>query len=287
MMLTTVIVAVLLAVILAVVAALVLRHKLRHIWRRIWELEKTTKLLEQDNVNLRKNAFLAGAPELRLPPRLPSQHGEDLILWSFFGGRRQGFFVEVGAYDGVVFSNTYFLEALGWRGILVEPNSTVVDCCARARPFSRTVHAALSDTPGGAMELFVVEGERGLDALSYVGNPQAQLDRVKRSGGRVRTTTVPRMTLDEVLGEEVTHLDVVSIDVEGHELSVLAGFDIDRFRPDVMVIEDNTHGRDRGVPQLLASHGYVERFRTDCNVFYCRPEEQRRFAFPDPEVRIS
>ena len=34
-------------------------------------------------------------------------------------------------------------------------------------------------------------------------------------------------------------------------------------------------------------HGYVERFRTDCNVFYCRPEEQRRFEFPDPEVRIS
>lgn len=281
-----VLVAVSLVAVLAAIAMLFLRHKFRLVWHRLWQLEEKAAALEQGNIDLRKNIFLAGAPNLRLPARLPSQHGEDLLLWSFFGGRQHGFFVEVGAYDGVALSNTYFLEALGWSGILVEPNSRLIEQCAQARPFSRAVHAAISDSSGGTLELSIVEGEPDLDALSYVGAPEAHIARVKRTGGSVRNETVPRMTLDEVLGEDVTHVDLVSIDVEGHELSVLAGFSIDKYQPDILLVEDNSHGRDRLVSRFLADRGYVERHRTDCNVFYCRADEQRCIEFPPPGARI-
>ena len=278
--------AVSLAAAVAAIAMLILRNKFRLVWRQLWQLEEKTAALEQDNIDLRKSIFLSVDSKLRLPALLPSQHGEDLLLWSFFGGRRHGFFVEVGAYDGVIFSNTYFLEALGWTGILVEPNSRLIERCVQARPFSRAVHAAISDSSGGTLELSIVDGEPGLDALSYVGTPDAHIARVEQAGGSVRKESVPRMTLDEVLGDDETHLDLVSIDVEGHELNVLTGFSIDKYQPDVLLIEDNSHGHDRLVSCFLAERGYVERHRTDCNVFYCRADEQRRIEFPPPGARI-
>ena len=276
-----------LAAVLATIAMLFLRRKFRLVWRQLWQLEKKAISLEQENIDLRKSIFLTRAPDLRLPARLPSQHGEDLLLWFFFGGRRQGFFVEVGAYDGVAFSNTYFLEALGWSGILVEPNPGLIERCVQARPFSRCVHAAVSDRSGGTLELSIVEGEPGLDTLSYVGAPQTHVERVRRTGGSERKVRVPRMTLDEVLGEDIAHVDLVSIDVEGHELSVLTGFSIDKYQPDLLLIEDNSHGQDRLVSCFLAERGYIERHRTECNVFYCRADDQRRIDFPLPGERID
>ena len=50
-----------------------------------------------------------------------AQFGEDRILWQVFRRRPSGYFIEVGAYDGVTLSNTYFLEQMGWCGLLVEP----------------------------------------------------------------------------------------------------------------------------------------------------------------------
>ncbi len=56
-----------------------------------------------------------------------SQDGQDEFLdRSVFKGRKSGFFVEIGAHDGVRFSNSAFLEReRGWRGICVEPHPKI------------------------------------------------------------------------------------------------------------------------------------------------------------------
>lgn len=127
----------------ALVAVLLLRRKNREIWQKLWELEAEGNRNREALVAVRKAQCLATMADLRLPPHMPSQHGEDLILWEFFGGRRHGFFVEVGAYNGVSFSNTYLLEAVGWGGILVEANPERFEECVKARPYSRCVQAAI------------------------------------------------------------------------------------------------------------------------------------------------
>jgi hypothetical protein len=55
-----------------------------------------------------------------LPVDFSAQFGEDILLWDIFRGQNDGFFIEVGAYDGVELSVSYIFEALGWRGLLVE-----------------------------------------------------------------------------------------------------------------------------------------------------------------------
>jgi FkbM family methyltransferase len=256
----------------AVVAGAKLKY--RAVWRELFRLRRELDLLMGQVVASRKDATLALIGEAAaLPLALPSQNGEDVILWNFFGRKRKGFYVEVGAYDGFALSNTYFFEAIGWGGVLIEAAPDLHRACVIARPGSVVVHAAVGKR-AGSTTFTVVSGERGVAALSSLAPDHA---RIAREGGNAIQVEVPMRTLDDILGDFPGAVDFVSIDVEGGELDVLGGFDIDRFRPRVLVIEENRPD-DRAVAGWLANHGYVVRFRVEQNVFYVRENDPGTFA---------
>ena len=242
-------------------------HKHRLLWRELFAQRERMDRLEGAQVELAKSAVLAGVGALRLAPRMPSQHGEDLALWRFFGERREGFFVEVGAHDGVTFSNTYFLEAVGWDGICVEPNPVRYRELVKNRPHSRALHAALVSAPANRVTLHVVRDE---DCLSHIRDDARQRARVRVAGGPVEAVSVPAMTLDAVLDGVARPVDLISIDVEGAELEVLEGLDLVRKGPRVLLLEDNSQGADTRVREYLSAHGYAPRARLEANVFYTR-----------------
>ena len=62
---------------------------------------------------------------------------EKELIWQFFGRRRGGFFIEVGANDPCAGSQRWLLEQNGWRGILVEPLSGFFGKLVSARPRSK------------------------------------------------------------------------------------------------------------------------------------------------------
>jgi hypothetical protein len=80
-------------------------------------------------------------------------------------------------------------------------------------------------------------------------------------------------TLNEVLARHTGEIDVVSIDVEGAEFDVLEGFEIRRFRPVMLIIEDLPFTHDRRVAQLLVACGDQARRRVGDNVFYTRADD--------------
>ena len=71
-----------------------------------------------------------------------SQSGEDFIAWHYFDFKKNGFFVEIGAFDGIHLSNTYSFERAGWRGICVEPHPEYFPICKKNRPNSICLHLA-------------------------------------------------------------------------------------------------------------------------------------------------
>lgn len=199
--------------------------------------------------------------EARLPLRFTSQYGEDGFLFELFARRLSGVYVEVGAYDGVTLSVTYPFEALGWTGVLVEPLPERCAECRDNRPHSRVVHAALSRAGSeGTVAFTAVEGSEHSDTLSYLGASDRHLQQVRAEGARARSepTQVPLSTMDAVLEEHEGPIDFVVIDVEGGELDLLDGFDLDRFRPRVLVIEDKALGRDDALVRATSPHGYVD-----------------------------
>src|SRR2546426_6776147 len=68
-------------------------------------------------------------------PRYYSQHSQDRFIDNFLlYGKREGVFVDVGAYDGVALSNTYYFEKeLGWTGICIEPNPIAYESLVKNR----------------------------------------------------------------------------------------------------------------------------------------------------------
>ncbi len=154
-----------------------------------------------------------------------------------------GVFVEAGAYDGYFSSNTYWLERFrGWTGVLIEPIPELAEHARRERPRSQVFQYALvgpdvkTDTvamlQGGAMSL--IKDSWGL--------PAAEKDHVALgaavTGQKLREIVVPTRTLSQVLDEAgVGEIDLLSLDVEGHEVAVLGGLDLTQHSPRALLVE--------------------------------------------------
>lgn len=186
-----------------------------------------------------------------------SQSGEDLLLWEYFGGRHDGFFVEAGANHPTKCSQTWLFEQHGWKGILVEPIAMNSEMLRQQRPGSRVFQCALgAPEQRGRAQLSVAAGNDGLSGLHL--NDGVVVDRMEE---------VEVRTLDEILAEaDNPKLDFVSIDVEGLELQVLRGFDLARHRPAVLLVEDHLQRLD--VHRHLVRHGYRVVKRTGENNWY-------------------
>lgn len=261
-----------------------LRHKNRLIWRQLWKIEeefkKETSQIKNDFEQALKQFSISHIrKDCRLPLAMPSQQGEDVLLWNFFERKMTGYYVEVGAFDGVTHSNTYFFEAIGWHGILVEAGPENYSKCISARPHSQVIHGAVGLQDKDTVDFTVAEGLGDVGAFSYVGHHVGLKGRVEARGGTVRTVSVPAMTLNQILSDVREKIDFVSIDVEGMELEVLQGLDVDRVRPRVFLVEDNSQGRDVLVGDFLRNHGYEERYRRGQNVFYVQEGDPGKFAW--------
>lgn len=207
------------------------------------------------------------------PPAAPyhSLTGEDRLLAAHFAGRPPGFYVEVGAYDGVEMSNTLHFERAGWRGILVEADPDLAAACARNRPGAATVHAA-AVAPGGppAVAFEICEDAPALSSLALAPGDLWRLE-IQTGGRRVRRVEVPARTLDDILAEAgAPAVDFMTIDVEGHEWAVLQGLSLDRWQPEVLLVERNGPLPDRHLLGLIHRHGYVFTRRTGTNDWFLR-----------------
>jgi len=120
-----------------------------------------------------------------------SQYGEDVVLWEYFGGKRDGFFLEAGANHPTTCSQTWLFEQQGWKGILIEPIGKNCENLRQHRPGSRVFQFALgAPEQRGRAQFKVAAGHDGLSGL--VLNQGVQVERVEE---------VEVRTLDDVLAE--------------------------------------------------------------------------------------
>ncbi len=211
-----------------------------------------------------------------------SQMGQDLFLnrWIFRDGG-PGFFVDVGAFDGELGSNTSFFEKrLGWTGVAFEPNPPEFAVLRRTRS-CRAIQACAYDRDGELSFLALSERHdrsraeqllrpRNLTSLALdprhgavmlSGVPEhirsmERLDRLRQvSAVDEALITVPCRRIDSVLAEmAVRTVDYLSIDVEGAELHVLQGIDFSKVRVNVIGVEASPCFPD--VHRLLTGAGF-------------------------------
>ena len=178
----------------------------------------------------------------RYTPR-PSLHDLDAKLSKYLD-YTNGFFIEAGANDGYKQSNTYYLErGLKWRGVLVEAIPELYERCRRLRKHSRVFHNALvaPDYPDDGITMHfaglmsVTEGSMGSDERQQTHiNDGIKCQHISES----YAVRVPVRTLESVLDEvRPPPIDFMSLDVEGYELNVLKGLNLEKYRPEYMLVE--------------------------------------------------
>jgi FkbM family methyltransferase len=194
---------------------------------------------------------------------------ESELVSAFFGERRTGFFVEVGANEPRHLSQTWHLEEKGWRGILVEPNPACAAELRRERPNSTVFQVACSSPEKAGEALFHFSSTSTLSGLERcVDDPGIVYE---------RSETVKVMTLDAILESAGNpKIDFISIDVEGTELDVLKGFSLRKHRPTLLLVEDKVNNLQKH--RHLKSQGYRLVRRTSLNNWYIPSDRPHRLT---------
>lgn len=199
-------------------------------------------------------------------------------MWNLFDYQEKGFYLEVGAFDGIHLSNSYSFEVFGsnWGGICIEPHPTYFPQCKANRPKSTCLHVACV----GSEEIKTIEfSMEELGLLSGVAVDRDDLRR--RYAARNLDFHEPEMiqiqsrTINSILEEHGndTPLDFVSIDVEGFELEVLKGFDLARFQPRAVILEANTKADKKELSSFMMASGYTLARTLRSNLIFVRTLE--------------
>jgi FkbM family methyltransferase len=200
-------------------------------------------------------------------PERNSYAYEEWIIRDFFNDKRDGVFVDVGANDFQFTSNTYYLEkTLGWSGIAVEPLRQFEADYTLHRPRTRFLPFFVADVSNERAKMYVLEKN------TLVSSADPAFTATK--GGDAQQIDVPTITLNDLLdSERIKTFDFLSMDIELWEPKALAGFDIERFRPQLVCIEAHPEVRQQ-ILEYFARHGYIlvgKYLRADLNNLYFTP----------------
>lgn len=210
-----------------------------------------------------------------------AQNGEDIMLWRALSDVERGFYVDIGAQDPISHSVTKFFYERGWRGVNVEPVAHWFSRLEEDRPGDANLQVLVGSEE--AEHAFFEVAETGLSTTS------AELADTYRAQQRVvAERRIAMRTLDSIFADHVRDpVHFLKIDVEGAERDVLAGLNLKRHRPWILVIEatqplSSVESHQAWESDVLAS-GYRLVYRDGLNRFYLADEQSHRaeaFSFP-------
>lgn len=202
------------------------------------------------------------------PQKTYSGEGEDLIIKKVFRGMRNGTYVDVGCYHPLVGSNTYLLHKnYGWSGINIDANPETIALFNKKRPQDTNLNYGVGERNENLT--FYRFTEPAVNTFSKAFYEE----RLKQGSELLEKKEIEVRTLAELLDSCNLNkpIDVLDIDVEGLDLAVVKSNNWDKYRPKMILIEDQTEVNDLyGLPsyQYLTPLGYKLIFNTFSTSFY-------------------
>lgn len=208
-----------------------------------------------------------------------SQLLQDLWICYELSEKRGGFFIEFGATNGVVNSNTWLLEKkFGWDGILIEPNPLWHPMLEANRDVTIDRRCVSSKTGETVSFLTTDASDPELSSIAeFAGGDHFAEVRAKGTEIRVETVSLNDLLLQHNAPVEI---DYLSIDTEGSEYDILSNFDFSRHVIDLISVEQNKNTETK-IEVLLAKHGYERVFKefSQWDGWYARVERAHRSRF--------
>jgi FkbM family methyltransferase len=186
-----------------------------------------------------------------------TQYGEFQSLWRLTGKAHRGTVVEVGANDGIFCSNSYPFIKRGWKGVLIEPNPLVYSTLQGLYENNDSVKSfnVACASSEGFLPLYM--GKDGQTSYATLSSEDSWWYNATRSDN---TVVVQVARLERVLDEAScpADFDILTVDTEGFDYEVLRGLNLTRYKPKVIMTEDEKppFTNMRVKEDLLGSHGY-------------------------------
>ena len=168
-----------------------------------------------------------------------SFHKIEPLIWELCGKKTDGFYVDIGAFDGVDGSNTLYFEKIGWKGICVEPHPVFFKQLVENRK-CQLESCAIWKADEEVDFLAITGYSSMLSGIPDTYDPRHRSrisGEIRSFGGEEQLIKVPGKKFSTICKE--THIDFLSIDTEGSELKILQEIDFSVYNFTVICVENN------------------------------------------------
>jgi FkbM family methyltransferase len=187
---------------------------------------------------------------------------DDYLETHIFKGYKNGFFVDVGAHDGKSLNNTlYFEENNNWTGINVEPIKKVYNDLLVNRPNCININCAVCNNDGNT-EFICNTGYTEMISGIKDTFDKRHIQRLQRENKHYGSTTelieVETKKLETICdSNKISHINYLSIDVEGAEFEVIKSINFDKVYIDVIGFENNYNDTSLPIIKYLQERNYI------------------------------
>lgn len=164
-----------------------------------------------------------------------SQGGEESFLLKYFNKKEKGFFIDVGCHDPFRYSNTQALYRKGWSGINIDANPVTINKFNKYRKRDTNICALISNITNHLEYCYYND-----HALNGIHDNKRKDILINKGYKILKTETINTTTLNKILEKRKYRvIDLLSIDVEGHEMEVLKSINLDLYPVELIIVEEN------------------------------------------------
>tara|TARA_B100000953_G_scaffold139991_1_gene115880 strand:+ start:12 stop:764 length:753 start_codon:yes stop_codon:yes gene_type:complete len=223
------------------------------------------KYLYSSGFNLIKNLYFyfQALKSKKFTKKSYSGGAQDLIINYFFKDKKKGIYIDVGCYHPYNGSNTKLLYDKGWSGINIDLDFHTIDFFNFVRKRDENINIAISDTEG-EKDLYFFHNRSAINSLSEIRKKEAKEIR------KIKTKTLNSVFENSKFKNE--KINLISIDVEGHEIEVLKSINLEKYAPEMVVIEflerdiiNNLEFHNQNISAILNSEIYKHMIKNNYN----------------------
>jgi len=172
-----------------------------------------------------------------------SQWGEDNYIIDFFKNKKNGFYIDIGCFHPIFYSNTCLLYKKGWKGINIDANQTSIDLFNLSRPNDHNICSAISNKQE-SRNFFIDHLFSPVNTIdkSFFENANKNV-----SFKNLKKKKIVTKTFNEAIKDiaNLPEINFLNIDCEGHDCLVLSSFNLKKHKPDLICIETHEDSGDK------------------------------------------
>ena len=196
-----------------------------------------------------------------------SQNQEDLFIADYFKYKDKGFYIDIGCYHPIKYSNTALLYNRGWHGINIDMNPTSIDLFDILRKRDKNICAAISNKSQEAILYF----DHLFSPINTLDKKFSEISSKEISFNEHTEKKIYTYKFNEVMQAhniKIKQIDFINIDVEAHDFEVLEGIDLDLLNPRIICIEIANNHSSTKLQNYLNKYNYNLIKKIGLNGFY-------------------